>query len=132
LRYLFDTSVAIAFRDGDPAVLERAGSMRPVALLSSVSVVELEGGVARAALGQAQRRAALDAMYETLDILPFGLREARFYGEIVRVSGFARGLIIDRMIAAQALAADAVLVTLNSRDFRHIQGLRLEDWSSAA
>ncbi len=130
MRHLFDTSVAIAFRDGDPEILERATHVRPVALLSAVSVVELEGGVARAGVGRKERRAALDEMYETLDILPFGMREAAMYGEIVQALGFSRGQIIDRMIAAQAMAADALLVTLNPRDFRSIAGLRLEDWSA--
>jgi len=35
---------------------------------------------------------------------------------------------LDMMIAAQALAAPAVLVT-NDRAFRCVQGLKIEDWS---
>ena len=110
-------------------MLDRTAPLSPVALISSVTVVELEGGVGRAREGREQRRAALIALYETLDILPFGVREAAAYGRIVEALGFSRGLTIDRMIAAQALVADAMLVTLNPRDFRDIPDLQLEDWS---
>jgi tRNA(fMet)-specific endonuclease VapC len=34
---------------------------------------------------------------------------------------------LDLMIAAQAIAADAILVT-NDRGFRKVKGLRIEDW----
>ena len=92
-------------------------------------MVELEGGVARAEIGRDQRRAALEAMYESLDILAFGLDEASAYGRIISALGFSRGKIVDRMIAAQAIIADATLATLNARDFRGISGLQVDDWS---
>ena len=44
--------------------------------------------------------------------------------------GFSRRLVVDRMIAATALANDLSLATLNPRDFRDIPGLKIEDWSS--
>ena len=34
----------------------------------------------------------------------------------------------DIMIAGHALAAECVLVTNNTREFSHVQGLRFEDW----
>jgi len=129
VRLLFDTSVAIAFRDGDAHILGRSAGLEPVALLSAVSVVELEGGLARAHEGREQRRRALDAMYEVLDILPFGQREAAVYERIVETLGFSHSLIIERMIAAQAMAVDAVLATLNAADFRAIPDLKLDDWT---
>ncbi len=130
MRVLFDTSVAIAFRDGDARILDRAATLEPVALLSILTIVELEGGIARSQIGREQRRRALDAMYETLDILPFTRRESRVYGALVEQCGFSRSLLVDRMIAAQAIVADAAVATLNPRDFRSLPRLQVEDWSA--
>ncbi len=129
MRTLIDTSVAVAIREGEAAILRRAELLQSPALLSILSVVELEGGVPMAPEGAAVRREILDEMYETLDILPFFHSEAAAYRRIVEVCGFSRRLIVDRMIAATALANDLLLATLNPRDFRDVPGLQLEDWS---
>jgi len=93
-------------------------------------MVELEGGVARSAAGRDRRRAALDAMYSNFAVVPFTADEATIYGQIVERLGFSRTRVIDRMIAATALAAGMKLATLNVRDFRGIPGLVVEDWLS--
>ena len=69
-------------------------------------------------------------MLEELQIVPFGAREAEIYGSIIAQLGFARARVIDRMIAAQAIALGATLATLNPRDFRTIDGLAFEDWTA--
>lgn len=119
----------MALREGEAAALERAELLNSPALLSILSVIELEGGVPTAPEGAAARRMILDEMYDTLDILPFSDREAAAYRRIIEIAGFSRRLIVDRMIAATALANELVLATLNGRDFRDIPGLQLEDWS---
>ena len=130
MRVLLDTSVAIGLRDLEPGISNRVSSLSPPPLLSVISVVELEGGVVNARQGRAHRRRLLDAMLEELQIVPFGAREAEIYGSIVAQLGFARTTVIDRMIAAQAIALGATLATLNPRDFRPIEGLAVEDWTA--
>jgi predicted nucleic acid-binding protein len=98
--------------------------------LSVISVVELEGGVAVAREGEQVRRRALDRLYTSLEIIAFGEAEAVAYARIVATIGFSRRLIIDRMIAAQAIVAGVTLATLNPRDFRDVPGLTIEDWSA--
>ena len=126
---LLDTSVAIALREAEEGVLRRAADVDEVPLLSVISVVELEGGVAFAPEGIAARRDALDRLLATLEVLPFETAEASAYRSIIEAIGFSRRLTFDRMIAAQAIVAGAILATLNPRDFRDIPGLDVEDWS---
>lgn len=121
--------MAIALREGQEKVLEKTRNLAEIPMLSIVSVVELEGGVAFAPEGVAARRAALDRLLATLEILPFERAEAAAYRSIIETQGFSRRLTFDRMIAAQAIVADARLATLNPRDFREIPNLAIEDWS---
>ena len=126
---LLDTSVAVALRENVQSVGDRFAQLGRLPWLSVISVVELEGGVVVAREGGETRRRALDQLYAALDLLPFGEAEAGAYRWIVEQCGFSRRLIIDRMIAAQAIVAGASIATLNSRDFRDIPNLSIEDWS---
>ncbi len=50
--------------------------------------------------------------------------------EWVNIKGaWYKGRDFDRMIAAHALAAGAILVTANEADFRDIPGLELINWT---
>jgi tRNA(fMet)-specific endonuclease VapC len=126
---LVDTSVAVALRENVRHVGDRFAQLSTLPSISIVSVVELEGGVAAAEEGRAARRRLLDKIYAALEIIPFGEQEAEAYSRIISELGFSRRLIIDRMIASQALVAGVALATLNPRDFRDIPGLNVEDWS---
>jgi tRNA(fMet)-specific endonuclease VapC len=130
LAILFDTSVAIALREGEADILTRIAEFDQIPLLSIISVVELEGGVPFAPEGIAARRAALDRILTTLEILPFEREETLVYRRIIEAMGFSRRQTFDRMIAAQAIVAGASLATLNPRDFRNIPDLQVEDWSA--
>lgn len=126
---LLDTSVVIKLRESEPAAVARIATLDEIPLISIVSVVELEGGVPFASEGRAIRRAALDRILATLEILPFEQVDAAAYGRIVEQLGYSRRLVFDRMIAGQAIVAGATLATLNPRDFRDIPSLEIEDWS---
>ncbi|MFN7673921.1 MAG: PIN domain-containing protein, partial [bacterium] len=96
--------------------------------VSIVSVVELEGGVYRDAAQAERRRAKLDLLLSSLNILAFDSESAQTYGQIVASVGYSRRKILDRMIAAQALNAKATLVTLNPQDFEEATGLQVLGW----
>ena len=43
---------------------------------------------------------------------------------------YDRRLTLDRLIAAQAIARHATLITRNGKDFRKIEGLKLIEWET--
>lgn len=125
---LLDTSVAIPLRDGEPVVVARANALTVAPYLSILTIAQLEGGVfARPSLADA-RRAALDALLVRLDVLPFDSFELAAYRDILESIGFARGKVLDRLIAATALAHGLALATRNPSDVRDVPGLRIERW----
>lgn len=116
-------------REGDVRIIRRSAELPDSALLSILSVVELEGGVSAAPERSAMRRTKLDEIYDAVEILPFEWDDAAAYRQIVETCGFSRAKIIYRLIAAQALVVGATVATLNPRDFRGIPVLKVEDWS---
>lgn len=126
--YLLDTSIAIGLRDDDRAIVARAEALGPGLALSIITRVELEGGVYRDPPTADARRRRLDILLAAIPVMPFEADAADAYGEIVRLSGYSRRKILDRMIAAQAIVDDATLVTLNPADFADIPGLKLLAW----
>ena len=65
-----------------------------------------------------------------ITILPLTSEVARVYGRIRAEleAGDARSARSTSMIAAQAMASKATLVSNNLTEFRRIRGLRCEDW----
>jgi tRNA(fMet)-specific endonuclease VapC len=63
-------------------------------------------------------------------VLPFDTAAAEAYGEIIGFCGWVKGQDFDRMIAAHAISARAVLVTNNTRDFQDIPRLSIENWAT--
>ncbi len=123
MAFLLDTDVAIHLRDGDALVSQRVAALPGAVLFSIVTRVELEGGVYREPAYASVRRARLDAMLSAIPTLAFDDLAAEIYGKIVASAGYSRRKLLDRMIAAQALAHRATLVTRNGADFSDVPGL---------
>lgn len=128
MTYILDTSVAVYLRDGDPMVSAQITDLEGLILLSIISRVELEGGVYRETGDVGLRRNRLDKMLSILPVLDFDSEAADAYRTIVEAAGYSKRKIVDRMIAAQALAHRATLVTFNASDFRDVPGLSLLEW----
>ncbi len=126
---IIDTNVAIHLRDGDAGVKKRLAELGDGVLMSIVTRVELEGGVYRVPEYAPIRRARLDVIIAAIPALAFDDLAAGFYANILSEAGYSRRKILDRMIAAQALAHRATLITMNAQDFSDIPGLDLRDWS---
>lgn len=123
-----DTNIAIALRDGCVATIGRVADlpMRPV--LSMMSRIELENGVVRDPTSAHDRRRRLDTLLRRLRVELFTEADFIVYRSLIERAGVDRHITVDRMIAAQAMARDALLITRNGSDFRSVEGLRLEEW----
>lgn len=126
---LLDTSVAVELVAGVPRSVRRVEQIDGQ-FLSVISRVELAAGVYRGGDLDPLARARLDSLVERVEELAFTGREVEAYSSIIAEKGFSRRLVVDRMIAATAIANDLTLATLNPRDVRGISGLTIEDWSS--
>lgn len=128
---LLDTNICIYIINAKPpAVLARFHRFRLGDIgLSSVVAAELAYGVAKS--GSMRNRQALQGFLAPLEVVPFDEQAVWAYGEL-RADLERRGQPIgalDTMIAAHALALDALLVTNNTREFERVSGLRLENWA---
>lgn len=132
--YLLDTNICIYLLNQRPGferiVRHLDGLRRDQVGLSAITVAELEYGAA-ASRRQGDNFARLERFLVDFEVLAFDRRESRRYGPI-RADLQARGTPIgplDFLIAAHALALDAILVTNNTREFIRVPGLRVEDWT---
>jgi tRNA(fMet)-specific endonuclease VapC len=131
LRYLLDTNIASYMIRGDfPHVRER--SLREPAGEIGISVVteaELRFGAAR--LPEVARiRILIRDFLAAVPILPWTSEAAIQYAHL-RLAAERLGSpmgTLDLMIAAHAVAVDAVLVS-HDRVFRRIPQLKIEDWT---
>lgn len=114
IRYLLDANVCIRIaRNADCRVAHRVRRQPPGSVAISAIV-----------LAEIARLETLDALLEGLTVAAFDTAAARTFPAAAR----ARGKF-DRLIAAHALSLDATLITCNTRDFRDVPGLRIEDWT---
>jgi tRNA(fMet)-specific endonuclease VapC len=133
VRYLLDTNtVSYIVKGNFPQVRERLVkvAIREVGI-SVVTEAEMRFGVAR--LPHATRLAVMvEEFLMRVESLPWDSTVARQYGVLratLEKHGEPMGNL-DLMIAAQALAAGAILVS-NDRTFKKVKGLRVEDWTKS-
>lgn len=127
--YLLDTNIVsatspLARAQGGPAVTTWLRQNSEVLFLSSISIAEIEAGIARAgrigATAKASRLrnwlAAVEHLYADR-ILPFGVEEARHAGAIIDKARAHKPGFEDIAIAATAAARGLTVLTANERHF---------------
>ena len=130
-RFLLDTNICIYIRRRrPPGLLARFERLKlGEAVLSVITYGELIYGVEKSQFRE-QATKQLAELAGLVPIMELPPRAGEFYGAI-RASLEARGEIIgnnDVWIAAHAKAAELTLVTNNEREFRRIQGLKMQNW----
>jgi tRNA(fMet)-specific endonuclease VapC len=132
VKYLLDTNICIYLIKKKPApVFEKFEQHRVGDIgLSAISYSELAYGVAHSSQPE-QNELALQEFAAPLEILPYPLEAAAFYGPLraeLKKKGQLLGLL-DMLIAAHALQLEAILVTNNTEEFSRISHLRTENWA---
>ena len=134
MRYLLDTNICIyLIKEQPPQVRAR---LAPLALgdvlMSALTYAELWHGVMRCGPAvQTAAEHALRGLVARIPVLDFNAASAEQYGVLAAPTAQHRRNLIDRLIAAHALAARLILVTHNEADFRDIEGLTIENWARA-
>ena len=130
MRYLLDTNIIsdLVRHPRGPAARRIADVGDRMVMTSTIVAAELRYGCEKS--GSSRLRTAVEAILSELDILPFDEPASHAYGTL-RALLEARGLPIggnDMLIAAQALALNAVVATANTREFSRVDGLTMENW----
>ncbi|MDD2762705.1 MAG: type II toxin-antitoxin system VapC family toxin [Opitutaceae bacterium] len=132
--YLPDTNALSQFMRGkDRGLLRRFEANLGDCLLSTVVLMELEYGVARAPRPGKYRR-NLDRLREALPYMATFDDEAAFHTGQLRayLAGFRPNAQpigpYDVMLAGQAISLGAIIVTHNRGEFTRAPGVRIEDW----
>ena len=95
----------------------------------AVVAAELSFGIENSANPE-KNRMLTERFLAPFEIVPFNASCARAYG-LIRNQLRKDGLVIgpnDLLIAATAVANQAVLVSNNDNEFKRVKGLRLESW----
>ena len=132
MKRLLDTKVCIDVLRGRKKVVDRLAACRPKdCFISVVTEFELFPGADRAPLEHRDDERAKVARFVTLfQILPFDSECARIAASI-NAGLLNQGTpvsITDVFIAATGLRHQWTVVTNNTKDFRRIDDLVLEDW----
>jgi tRNA(fMet)-specific endonuclease VapC len=132
-RYLLDTNILSDLLKNPQGKVARkisslAAGERDLLATSIVVAAELRYGVAKS--GSSILAGRVEQLLDAIEILSFEADADRHYGRI-RAELENAGTPIggnDLLIAAHVLAIDAVLVTDNVREFKRVEGLRVENW----
>lgn len=133
MRYLLDTDTCVYLinrRSGYERALEHLRRLQyGDILISAITLGELEVGIAKSARADHNRQ-RVKLFLARFEIAPFDGAAANAYGTL-RMELECKGRPIgplDMLIAAQALALRAILITNNTREFSRVSGLKLENW----
>jgi tRNA(fMet)-specific endonuclease VapC len=134
MNYLLDTNTCIyVINKRPPSAIRRIQTKKPEDIaISTITEAELEYGITRSKYPERNRIALLEFLFPFL-LLDFDQMSAVQYGQIrslLESKGRPIGPM-DMLLAAQAKSRDLVLVTNNEKEFRRVEGLKIENWISS-
>ncbi len=128
--YLLDTNTLIYFFKGIGDVSNILLSKAPKDIfIPAIVLYELEVGIAKSTKPK-KRAIQLGSLISRVKIVSFGAQEAKVAATI-RAKLESNGTPIgpyDTLIAGTALSNNATLVTHNTKEFKRVKSLNIEDW----
>ncbi|CAN1549916.1 VapC Predicted nucleic acid-binding protein, contains PIN domain [Burkholderiaceae bacterium] len=132
IKFLVDTNILGYFARNSSAALQKrmlAALKKQEVAISAITRAEARFGLALLQPDDKRRR-TIDLLLNEFPVFPWTLEAADQSGEIaahLQQTGQPIGNM-DTQIAAHALALGLPLVTHNTRHFKRVPGLKLEDW----
>jgi len=132
MHYLLDTNICIYLIKNRPlAVREKFRQYSPKDVaISTITLFELQYGIEKSQYRQRSKEALAKFL------LPLNLinldRSSAVEAAVIRAQLEKKGMPIgpyDLLIAGLARSLDMILVTSNTREFKRIDGLHLENWT---
>jgi tRNA(fMet)-specific endonuclease VapC len=130
LRYMLDTNICIyVIKNRPEALRDRFNEVADFLCMSSIVQAELLYGAEKSDRVEANLK-RVESFCARLTILPFDEAAAWHFGNI-RATLERQGATIgpyDLMIAGHTRSVGLTLITNNEREFRRVDGLRVENW----
>lgn len=130
LKYMLDTNIVIyVIKRRPPQALANFNQHAGQLCISSITLAELMHGVEKSAKPDHNLRQVEDFI-SRLTVMEYGNKAAAHYGDIRAVlerKGKTIG-VNDLHIAGHARGEGLTLVSNNMKEFKRVEGLRLENW----
>jgi predicted nucleic acid-binding protein len=135
---LFDTDTLTHFSHGNEnlrrKIEEAADEQFAVAVITRNEVLRGRAESLLKAANEAELQKAAERFQQTeellADFIVVGIDDNAIshFGKLVKQKNLKKMGRADMLIACIALANNALLVTRNTKDYKHVAGLRLENW----
>ncbi|SHN26305.1 tRNA(fMet)-specific endonuclease VapC [Pseudomonas asturiensis] len=130
LRYMLDTNICIFTIKNKPLSVREAFNLHHGQLcISAITLMELIYG-AEKSVSPERNLAIVEGFAARLEVLPYD-RNAAAHTGMIRAELARSGTPIgpyDQMIAGHARSLGLEVITNNLREFRRVEGLRVNDW----
>ncbi len=129
-RFMLDTNICIyLMKHNPPEVAARfAQCYVGEVVISTITLAELEYGVACSGVNAEKNKLALEQLLEDIEVSNFDASAASIYGPIRLSTRDRKRDALDKLIAAHAISLNVVLVTNNEADFISYPNLHIENW----
>lgn len=128
-RFMLDTDTVSFVLRGEGQAGEQLTARAPSEVcMSAITLSELRFGADKRRSRRLHQ--LIDTFMASVEVLPFDHVAAALFGRVaasLRAKGTPIG-IVDTLIAAHALSLNLTLVSNNTRHFKQVHGLKLQNW----